>query len=129
MSSKTTRIGAAWLKDTQQGTIISVRITNPVGEDFQFTLWPTGDKRSEQAPDYEVTKQSDAARREFLAGNAAGPSARPTARPLAAPTTYARPAVNPATYARPAEAAAARPPLKDAREEPAYSEADDNVPF
>jgi len=59
--AKTTRVGAAWIKSTQGGAeFISVSITNPIGPDFQFTLWPVQEKRGERSPDYDVTKQADA---------------------------------------------------------------------
>lgn len=60
MGAKTTRVGVAWSKQTQDGNgLISVVITNPVGPDFKFTLWPVREKRSDTSPDYDVTKQAD----------------------------------------------------------------------
>jgi uncharacterized protein (DUF736 family) len=59
MSAKTTRVGVAWKKQTPDGKpYLSVVITNPVGQDFRFTIWPVDDKRSEQSPDYTVTKSA-----------------------------------------------------------------------
>lgn len=121
--SKTTQVGVAWLKDTPQGQLISVKITNPFGEDHVFTLWPMQEKRSENAPDYSVTKQSDQAKREYQAGAAAAP--RQAARPVAAaPRTYARPAATTGPADFPTDDG--REPLRDAREDP---RGDDNVPF
>lgn len=60
MSAKTIRVGVAWIKKTQAGTeIISMIITNPVGQDFRYTLWPSVQKATEASPDYNVTKQAD----------------------------------------------------------------------
>lgn len=64
MSSKTTKIGAAWIKQGGGKEFISVVINNPFGEDMNLVLWPVAEKRSDASPDYDVTKQSDAAKRE-----------------------------------------------------------------
>ena len=36
-----------------------VVITNPTGPDFQYTIWPVTDKRSDKSPDYDVTMKAD----------------------------------------------------------------------
>lgn len=60
--AKTIRVGAAWRKATRDGNeFISISITNPVGPDFQFTLWPVKEKRGDRSPDYDVTKQIESA--------------------------------------------------------------------
>jgi uncharacterized protein (DUF736 family) len=62
MANKTTTVGVGWSKQTQDGRgLISLVITNPVGPDFKFTLWPVdpAQKRSERSPDFNVTKQAD----------------------------------------------------------------------
>ena len=72
--AKTTRIGVGWRKTTTDGKeLISVIITNPTGPDFSFTLWPA-EKQGEHSPDYSVTKQSDASKRE---ADATRPAAKP----------------------------------------------------
>jgi uncharacterized protein (DUF736 family) len=71
--SKTTKVGVAWKKTTPDGkAYLSVVITNPVGQDFRYTIWPVEEKRSDASPDYSVTKSTDQ--------TAAAPVARPAAR-------------------------------------------------
>jgi uncharacterized protein (DUF736 family) len=63
--TKTTQVGVAWRKETPDGKVFfSVIITNPIGPDFNYTLWPVEQKRGDNSPDFSVTKQSDAAKRE-----------------------------------------------------------------
>jgi len=70
--AKTTKVGAAWKRETPDGKpYFSLVINNPIGPDFNFTLWPVAEKRSENSPDFDVTKQSDAAKREAAAGSPA----------------------------------------------------------
>jgi uncharacterized protein (DUF736 family) len=58
--SKTKRVGAAWKRQTQDGrTFLSVSITNPVGPDFHYTIWPAENRQSENSPDYVVTAPAD----------------------------------------------------------------------
>ncbi len=58
--AKTTKVGVAWKKTTPDGkTYLSVVITNPVGMDFRYTIWPVEEKRSDASPDYSVTKSTD----------------------------------------------------------------------
>jgi uncharacterized protein (DUF736 family) len=57
---KTTKVGVAWKKQTPDGkSYLSAVITNPVGPDFRYTIWPVDEKRSEQSPDYSITKSAD----------------------------------------------------------------------
>lgn len=66
--AKTTQVGVAWRKETPDGKeFFSIIITNPTGPDYNYTLWPVEQKRSETSPDFSVTKQSDAAKREAAA--------------------------------------------------------------
>jgi uncharacterized protein (DUF736 family) len=57
--SKTKRVGAAWKRQYDGKTFLSVVITNPTGRDFQYTIWPAREKRSENSPDYDVTMKAD----------------------------------------------------------------------
>jgi uncharacterized protein (DUF736 family) len=58
--SKTTKVGVAWKKTTPDGKpYLSAVITNPVGPDFRYTIWPVDEKRSDASPDYSVTKSAD----------------------------------------------------------------------
>jgi uncharacterized protein (DUF736 family) len=58
--SKTKRIGAAWKRTTPDGKpFLSVSITNPIGPDFRYTIWPVDEKRGENSPDYTVTAPAD----------------------------------------------------------------------
>jgi len=60
MSAKTKRVGVAWKRTTQDGKpFLSVSITNPVGPDFRFTIWPAESRQSENSPDYIVTAPAD----------------------------------------------------------------------
>ena len=60
MSAKTTKVGVAWKKQTPDGkTYLSMVITNPVGPDFRYTIWPVETKQSDASPDYSVTKSAD----------------------------------------------------------------------
>jgi uncharacterized protein (DUF736 family) len=77
--SKTTRVGVGWKKTLPDGKeIVSIIVTNPTGPDFSFTLWPNENKQGDFSPDYSVTKQSDAAKRE------AAPTSRTAAKPAPA---------------------------------------------
>jgi uncharacterized protein (DUF736 family) len=78
MSAKTTRIGVGWIKQAQDGKkFLSVIITNPVGQDFRYTIWPVEEKRGENSPDYTVTKSAD----QPAAGTATQARAFAAARP------------------------------------------------
>jgi uncharacterized protein (DUF736 family) len=57
--SKTKRVGAAWKRQFDGKTFLSVVITNPTGPDYQYTIWPVKEKRSENSPDYDVTMKAD----------------------------------------------------------------------
>ena len=75
MSAKTKRVGVGWKKTDANGREFhSIIITNPVGKDFNYALWPAeGEKRTEFSPDWIVTAQAD---------NAPAPAAKP--KPAAA---------------------------------------------
>lgn len=54
------QVGAAWKKTSSNGkTFLSVNITNPIGLDFQFSIWPNGFKEKDGQPDYIVYKSGD----------------------------------------------------------------------
>jgi uncharacterized protein (DUF736 family) len=60
MSAKTKRVGVAWKRTTQDGKpFLSVSITNPLGADYRFTIWPAENRQSENSPDYVVTAPAD----------------------------------------------------------------------
>jgi len=60
MSAKTKNVGAAWIRQTQDGReYLSVVITNPIGPDFKYSLWPAKEKRSDNSPDYNVSAPAD----------------------------------------------------------------------
>jgi uncharacterized protein (DUF736 family) len=83
MSAKTTRVGVAWHKQTpDMRTYISVIITNPIGPDFRYTIWPVEQKQSENSPDYTVTKSAD------QPANVAPNTARPAAARPAVPDSF-----------------------------------------
>ena len=60
MKSKMVQVGVAWKKTTfNEKQFVSIIVTNPMGPDYHFSLWPNSYKEKEGQPDYILYKSNE----------------------------------------------------------------------